>query len=125
MYLVIAAFSRRPVNLVPLTTSVRVLFSTSSCIYSPHLRRSRAAPEGPPQVERLSHFMPGLVLRAGDDGVAVGGLHQIVVSPVMGVLEVAEGSQLVLIVPDKPLVRRAAQHPVDNGCNLGAGDLVP
>src|SRR5699024_7506726 len=32
-YLVMAAFSSRPVNFVPLTTSVKVLFSTSSCIF--------------------------------------------------------------------------------------------
>ena len=31
-YLVMAAFNNRPVNFVPLTTSVKVLFSTSSCI---------------------------------------------------------------------------------------------
>src|SRR5699024_9767588 len=32
MYLDMAALNSRPVNLVPLTTSVKVLFSTSSCI---------------------------------------------------------------------------------------------
>ena len=33
MYLLMAALSSRPVNFVPLTTSVKVLFSTSSCIF--------------------------------------------------------------------------------------------
>ena len=33
MYLLMAALSSLPVNFVPLTTSVKVLFSTSSCIF--------------------------------------------------------------------------------------------
>ena len=39
MYLDMAALNSRPVNLVPLTTSVKVLFSTSSCIFLASLRR--------------------------------------------------------------------------------------
>lgn len=35
MYLLMAALNILPVNFVPLTTSVKVLFSTSSCIFSP------------------------------------------------------------------------------------------
>ena len=39
MYLDMAALNSRPVNLVPLTISVKVLFSTSSCIFLASLRR--------------------------------------------------------------------------------------
>ena len=44
--------------------------------------------------------MPGLVFRSGDDGVAVGRLHQVVVGPIVEILEVVEGVQLVLIAAD-------------------------
>ena len=55
--------------------------------------------------------------------VDVGGLHGLEITPVRAV-QVGELNQVGLVVNHVVTVRRAAQHVVDNGGHLSAGNLV-
>lgn len=68
---------------------------------------------------------PGLLATGLDILVSIGGLSDIVVGPVV-LVHIAELAELVTVLVHIVLISAAAQHPVGDDGDLGAGDgLIP